>query len=80
MAETVVTIDDVLVAALASPLTVSGDAGSVTQRSVDEIIKAANYLAATRGQGTGLRLTRLVPDGAVGAGRYGCCRFNSPYC
>lgn len=59
-----------LVAALAGPLKVSGDAGSVEQRSVSELIEAANYLAArcaaSRG-GTGLRLTRIIPDGAVNA-------------
>lgn len=60
--------EDALLASLTSPASVSGDAGSVTQRSISDLIKARNYLAAVcaASQGrTGLRFSRLIPDGAV---------------
>jgi hypothetical protein len=73
----VVAANDALISALTSPASVSSDAGSVTQRSVDDLIRARNYLAgacaAAQGR-SGLRFTRLVPDGAVNAHRH--WRFN----
>ena len=66
-----------LAAALTSPQSVSGDAGSVTMPSIPDLIAAANYLAGLRGAlggGSGMRFTRLVPDGAAGWGsRLPCC-------
>ena len=78
------TANDALLAALTSPQQVSSDAGSVTQRSVSELIQAANYLASrcaaqSGNGGMGLRFTRLVPDGAVNACR-GRRHFNRRCC
>jgi len=61
-------VREALVEALTSPRSVSSDAGSVTMPSVDELIKAANYLrgaSGSRSGATGLRFLRTVPDGAV---------------
>ena len=68
--EDVTAANDALIAALTGPLKVSGDAGSVEQRSVSELIQAANYLAgvcaARSGNGArGLRFSRMIPDGTV---------------
>lgn len=57
-----------LVSAAQGPLKVAGDAGSVEQHTLDELIKADQYLAAkdaaSKGR-RGLRFTRLIPDGTV---------------
>jgi hypothetical protein len=72
------TADEALLAALVSPAEVSGDAGSVKQRSVSELIQAANYLAgkcAANSPRMGIRFSRLIPDGTVNAHpyrRFGC--------
>ena len=50
------------------PLIVKGDAGEVTQRSTQDLIAAANYLAglcAAKTRRLGIRYTRLIPDGTV---------------
>lgn len=50
------------------PITVSGDAGSVTQRSAADMILAANYLAglcAAKTKRLGVRYTHLRPDATV---------------
>lgn len=60
--------NEALIAALTSPAKVAGDAGSVEQRSISELIAANNYLRSTcagNGPRQGLRFTRLVPDGTV---------------
>ncbi len=69
---------DAAVAAVATgaagPLTVSGDAGSVTQRSVADLIAAANYLAgvaAAQTRNKGVRFSRLIPDATVQGPRRG---------
>lgn len=50
---------------LAGPLSVTGDAGSVTMRSSRDLIDALNYLrgvCAVESGASGLRYTRLRPD------------------
>jgi hypothetical protein len=47
----------------------SNDSGSVTKLSIDDQIKAANYLAgvsasAKPGNGFGLRFSKIIPPGA----------------
>lgn len=47
----------------------SNDAGSVTKLSIDEQIKAANYLAGVQAAsrpkaGFGLRFSKIIPPGA----------------
>jgi hypothetical protein len=61
------------------PLTVTGDAGSVTQRSAKDLIAIANYLAAIAAASTrrlGVRYTRLIPDSTVQGPRPG---FRTPW-
>lgn len=62
--------DDIAAAAL-KPSQVTGDAGSVTSRSIDEMIKADQYGKAIQvaesdaGPWGGLRMTRVIlPGGA----------------
>lgn len=84
--EEVTAANEALIAALTSPEEVQGDAGRVKQRSVSDLIQAANYLAARcagAGNGTGngrmgLRFTRLVPDGTVNSRH--CRDFNRCGC
>lgn len=52
----------------AGPKKAQGDAGSVEQHSLQDQIAADRYLAARRAvlaKGKGLRLSKLVPPGAV---------------
>jgi hypothetical protein len=47
---------------------VSGDSGSVEQHSIPDQIAADRYLAskkASRAKGLGVRMTKVVPPGAV---------------
>ncbi len=53
------------------PQTVTGDAGSVTMYPVADLIKLHQYLTGICAAGNprrGLRFTRMVPEGAAGAG------------
>lgn len=53
--------------AAAGPRSVSGDQGSVTQQSVQDLIAADQYLAAkaaARRRGLGIRQFKLRPPGA----------------
>lgn len=55
-----------LTTALAGPAEVSGDAGSVKQHSLGDLIEADKYLAAkcaSRTARRGLRVTKLIPSG-----------------
>lgn len=73
---------DAILAALSSPASVSGDAGSVTQRSIPDLIMAANYgagLAAINSPSRGVRFSKLVPDGTV-EGRRARRHFNRRGC
>lgn len=48
------------------PKKVSGDAGSVEQHSISDLIKADKYLAskeAAKGHGLGIKLSKIEPDG-----------------
>lgn len=57
-----------LVAALDAPASVSGDAGSVSNRPLAELIEADRYVAgkdAGAKARRGLRITRLLPPGSV---------------
>lgn len=59
---------DALSAALAGPAKVSGDAGSVESHKIADMIAADQYLAAKDAASStrqGLRITRLIPPGAV---------------
>ena len=67
-----VTNEDIATAAL-QPAEMEGNAGKVKQRSIDELIKAANRSAAIaatsnpiRGGWGGLRGARVVPPGTNG--------------
>jgi hypothetical protein len=54
--------------ALAGPAEVSGDAGSVRQQPLKDLIDADRYFsgkAAARNPARGLRFTKLIPPGAV---------------
>jgi hypothetical protein len=43
----------------------TGDNGSATKFDVDEVIKADRYAASKKRQGFGIRMTKIVPGGAV---------------
>lgn len=50
------------------PAKASGDAGSVEQQNLKDLIEADKYLAnksASRGRGLGIKCVQLVPPGAV---------------
>lgn len=58
---------EALIAALKGPLRVSGDAGSVEQHPLPDIMKAADYVSASDvGPRLGLRFTKLNPPGTAG--------------
>lgn len=66
--ENVQAAEDALLASLSTPAMVQGDAGTVQSRSISDLIAARNYLAAVcaASQGrSGLRFSRLIPDGTV---------------
>ncbi len=57
-----------LTEALAGPAEVSGDAGTVRQQPLQDLIALDKYLtgkAAARNPRRGLRFTKLIPPGAV---------------
>jgi hypothetical protein len=50
------------------PAKASGDAGSVEQQNLKDLIEADKYLAqksASRGRGLGIKRVQLIPPGAV---------------
>lgn len=50
------------------PKKVAGDAGSVEQHSISELIEADKYLASkevAKSRGLGIKLTKIVPDGTT---------------
>ena len=60
--------EDALTNALSGPARVSGDAGSVEQHSIPDLIQADKYLsgkAAAANPNRGLMITSLIPDGTV---------------
>lgn len=63
-------IDEALEAAASQPAKMSGDAGSVEQRSISDLIALDKHVAAKsagrRGTPFGLRFGRIVPPGANG--------------
>lgn len=63
-------IDTALEAAASQPAKMSGDAGSVEQRSVSDLIAldkhVASKAAGKRGAPFGMRFGRIVPPGANG--------------
>jgi hypothetical protein len=68
MPEEIDGLRDVIREAAAGPSSVSGDAGTVSQRSLSELIEADKYLAAkesARAPRRGLRFSKLIPPGAV---------------
>ena len=62
------TISQAIMDAVTSPARMVGDAGEVEERSLADLIKADQYVAAktaaTNGR-RGLRFSRLIPDGTV---------------
>lgn len=61
-------LSDAIEQAAQAPARVSGDAGSVDQQPLPDIIKADQYLSAKRGIQTknlGLRSRKITPPGAV---------------
>ncbi|GHT30858.1 hypothetical protein FACS1894214_1500 [Planctomycetales bacterium] len=62
------TLDNAIAEAAQSPKRVQGDAGSVEQHSLRDLIAAERFLQskkATQSIGLGIRLTKLSPDGTV---------------
>ena len=50
------------------PAKASGDAGSVEQQNLKDLVEADKYLAnknAARSKGLGIKLVQLIPPGAV---------------
>ena len=61
-------LEEVLLENAAGPKKVSGDAGSVEQHSISDLIKADKYLAskgAAKSHGIGIKLTKIEPDGTL---------------
>jgi hypothetical protein len=59
--------EDALVAAVAHPKRIRGDAGEVEEHSLDELIAADRHLAGKAAAGNarrGVRFARLIPPGA----------------
>ena len=71
-------LSETIASEAAAPLSSSGDGQSATGRSIDELIKADQYLAAkaaARSKRRGLLFTKLVPPPAAGdppGGTGGC--------
>lgn len=62
-------LDDLIESKAEQAASISGDAGSVTQRSLDELIRADRYLAtkAASQQGAfGLQFAKWRPPGTAG--------------
>lgn len=63
------TLVSALLANAAGPASASNETGSMTARSVNELIEAVRFVAAMRGasnpQGRGLRMNALRPAGAA---------------
>ena len=59
-----------IASAAAGPAEVSGDAGSVRQQPLQDLVAADRYLSqaagAKAGKAFGLRITKLIPPGPVG--------------
>ncbi|TXH09522.1 MAG: hypothetical protein E6R04_07920 [Spirochaetes bacterium] len=61
-------LTDAIVEAAQSPQSASGEAGSVTARSISELIEADKYAkaqAATTGRRRGLIINKLRPPGSI---------------
>ena len=61
-------INDGIADAATSPKSVTIDGTTTTERSIDELIKADQYLRANkarRGGGLGVRFHKIVPHGSV---------------
>ena len=66
--EDVAAVESALSAAISGPKRVKTDAAEVEQHTVDEYVKAAQYLggsAAGSRPRRGLRMTKVIPPGAV---------------
>lgn len=62
-------LTDTIETSASEPASASSDAGSVSQRSLSELIEADKYLKSSDGSSNksrGLRFTKLVPPGARG--------------
>ena len=61
-------LDDKISEVANGPSKASGDAGSIEQQNLKDLIEADKYLAnkiASRGRGLGIKRVKLVPPGAV---------------
>jgi hypothetical protein len=58
----IASMSDTIENALKQPKRVTTDAGTVEHQSVDDLIKADQYIKS-KTKGKGLRITRLVPGG-----------------
>jgi hypothetical protein len=61
-------IEDKINEVASGPSKASGDAGSVEQQNLKDLVEADKYLAnksASRQRGLGIRRVKLVPPGAV---------------
>ena len=62
-------LGDTIEEAASNPRRMSGDLGSVDERSIDELIKADQYLAQKRARaagGFGLKFLKISPPGGSG--------------
>ena len=61
-------LDDKISEVASGPAKASGDAGSVEQQNLKDLIEADKYLAnkgVSRGRGLGIKRVQLIPPGAV---------------
>ncbi len=61
-------IEKVLLETASGPKKVSGDAGSVEQHAISDLIAADKYLSskeAAKGRGIGIKLSKIEPDGTL---------------
>ena len=61
-------LSEALLESASGPKKVSGDAGSVEQHSISDLIEADKYLAskeAAKGRGIGIKLSKLETDGTL---------------
>ena len=56
-------LEQTIIDAVSGPKKATGDNGSAEKFSIDELIKADQYLASKRRTGTGLQFNKIAPQG-----------------
>lgn len=59
-------ITDQIATNATAPASASGDSGSMSQHSLSEQIAADRYVRQTKAKRGGIRMSKLVPPGALG--------------